>query len=363
MDKAVVHVQLEGGRSCPIRFACLQELPHLLDKSRLRRGPCIIVTDTNLAPLYLDSLRAILSESGWGPVTEILILPGESSKTPDQLQHIYDEVLSAGIDRQTPVFALGGGVIGDLAGFAAATLLRGLPLVHLPTSLIAQVDSSIGGKTGINHKLGKNLIGAFHQPALVLSDLDMLQSLPELEWRSGLSEVVKHGLIADANFADELSENWDRILHREKACVQRMIVRAAEIKAVVVSEDERESSRRAILNFGHTFAHAIECVAGYGGFTHGEAVALGMRAATRVSAILNPDLPYTVIESLLQRLPVRNSISHLDPKVLIQAMYFDKKIEAGNLRLILLREIGNAYITDQITEEQILEGWNHLMHG
>ena len=271
-------------------------------------------------------------------------------------------LLSAGIDRQTPVFALGGGVTGDLAGFAAATLLRGLPLVHLPTSLIAQVDSSIGGKTGINHKLGKNLIGAFHQPALVLSDLDMLQSLPELEWRSGLSEVVKHGLIADANFADELSENWDRILHREKVCVQRMIVRAAEIKAVVVSEDERESSRRAILNFGHTFAHAIECVAGYGEFTHGEAVALGMRAATRVSAILNPGLPYTVIESLLQRLPVRNSISHLDPKVLIQAMYFDKKIEAGNLRLILLREIGNAYITDQITEEQILEGWNHLMH-
>ena len=357
-----MHVRLGDVRSYSIQFASLKGLPRLLGISGIRRGSCIIVTDTNVASLYLESLRSILSESSWGPITQILIPPGESSKNPESLQHIYDKALRADLDRKTPILALGGGVIGDLAGFAAATLLRGLPLVHLPTSLIAQVDSSIGGKTGINHTFGKNLVGAFHQPKLVLVDLDTLQTLPELEWVSGLAEVVKHGLIADADFVDELSTNWDSILCREKAYIQRMITRAAKIKATVVSEDERETSQRAILNFGHTFAHAIERVAGYGQFTHGEAVALGMCAATKVSATLNPNLPYVAIHSLLQRLPVRNSICHLDPEELTQAMRFDKKVEAGNLRLILLQAIGNAYITDQVTEEQILMGWNSLMH-
>ncbi|MCY3594018.1 MAG: 3-dehydroquinate synthase [Bacteroidetes bacterium] len=362
MSEATVHVHLDHGRTYPIQFSGLQTLPYLLGENGLRKGPCIIVTDINVAALHLEAVRGTLLESGWGGITEIVLPAGESSKSPQLLQHIYDEALGTGIDRQTPVLALGGGVIGDLAGFAAATLLRGLPLVHLPTSLIAQVDSSIGGKTGINHPLGKNLIGAFHQPKLVLADLDLLQSLPELEWRSGLAEVVKHGLIADAGFAEELSVNWDNILRRDRSIIRRMIIRAAGIKADVVSEDERETSRRAILNFGHTFAHAIERVAGYGEFTHGEAVALGMRAATKVSAMLTPDLPYETIDSLLKRLPVRNSINHLDPTELIQAMYYDKKVQSGNLRLILLREIGGAYITGNVTEEQILAGWKFLLH-
>lgn len=362
MDNAVVHVQLGDKRSYPIRFTALQRLPGLLAMSGVRKGPCIIVTDNNVAELYLKLLRDTLAESGWTPIKEVIIAPGEASKNPKPLYRIYDEALQMGIDRQTPIFALGGGVIGDLAGFAAATLLRGLPLIHLPTSLIAQVDSSIGGKTGINHSLGKNLIGSFYQPQLVCSDLELLQSLPELEWVSGLAEVVKHGLIADADFVKELSFNWDKILRRDQMTIRRMIIRAAEIKADVVSEDEREASRRAILNFGHTFAHAIERVSGYGEFTHGEAVALGMRAATKVSAMVNPDLPYEAIGSFVERLPVRNSIRHLDPKELIQAMYFDKKVQSGNLRLILLREVGDAYITDNITEEQILAGWNCLIH-
>jgi len=361
MDEDVVHVRLNGDRSYPIWFADLQELPHLLIAAGIRKGPCIIVTDTNVSALYLKLLQDILSKSGWGHFTEVLLPPGESSKSPEPLQQIYNEALKSGIDRQTPLLALGGGVVGDLAGFAAATLLRGLPLIHLPTSLIAQVDSSIGGKTGINHPLGKNLIGAFHQPSLVLSDLNVLQSLPELEWSSGLAEVVKHGLIADSDFVDELSKSWDDILLREKKSTRRMIIRAAEIKTLIVSEDERETAKRAVLNFGHTFAHAIERVAGYGQFTHGEAVALGMRAATRVSAMIHPDLPYTAISSLLQRLPVRNSISHLAPAILTQAMYFDKKVQSGNLRLILLQEIGHAYLTEEITEEQILAGWNSLI--
>ncbi|MCY4159593.1 MAG: 3-dehydroquinate synthase [Bacteroidetes bacterium] len=361
MDEAVVHVKLDNERSYPIQFATIQELPEFLSTSGIRKGKYIIVTDTNVASHYLNPVRDILSGSGWDDLIEILIDPGESSKSPEPLQRIYNEALRSGIDRKTPLFALGGGVIGDLAGYAAATLLRGLPLVHIPTSLMAQVDSSIGGKTGINHPLGKNLIGAFHQPTLVLSDMNLLQSLPELEWVSGLAEVVKHGLIADANFVDELSKNWDHILQREKQSTQRTIMRAAEIKALVVSEDERETSRRAILNFGHTFAHAIERVAGYGQFTHGEAVALGMRAATKVSALINPDLPYAFIDSFLRRLPVRNSIHHLDPGVLTDAMYYDKKVQEGNLHLILLREIGHAYTTSEITEEQILTGWNYLM--
>lgn len=362
MSETIVHVQLDHGRAYPIQFSSLQTLPHLLSEGGLRKGPCIIVTDINVAALQLETIRNSLLESGWGGLTEIVLPSGESSKNPELLQHIYDEALGAGIDRQTPILALGGGVIGDLAGFAAATLLRGLPLVHLPTSLIAQVDSSIGGKTGINHPLGKNLIGAFYQPKLVLTDLDLLPSLPELEWRSGLAEVVKHGLIADADFAEELSVNWDNILRRDRSIIRRMIIRAAKIKVDVVSEDERETSRRAILNFGHTFAHAIERVAGYGEFTHGEAVALGMRAATKVSAMVNPNLPYEAIDSLLKRLPVRNSINHIHPNELIQAMYYDKKVQSGNLRLILLKEIGSAYITDKVTEEQILSGWNYLLH-
>lgn len=358
MAQDVVHIKLSGGRSYAIHFAPFRAVPQLLAAAGLRKGSCLIVTDTNVADLYLEKLKGYLSKAGWSPLPGLILPAGERSKAPELLQQIYDHALGAGIDRQTPVLALGGGVIGDLAGFAAATLLRGLPLVHLPTSLIAQVDSSIGGKTGINHTVGKNLIGAFYQPRLVCTDLNALQSLPELEWTSGLAEVVKHGLIADADFAHELSANWDRILRRDQDTVRHMVIRAAAIKAKVVSEDERETSLRAILNFGHTFGHAIERIAGYGQFTHGEAVAVGMRAALKVSVLLNPNLPYATVESLLKRLPVRNSIEDLDPQTLTQTMYFDKKVQAGRLRLVLLRSIGSAYVTDKVTEEQISAGWD-----
>ena len=353
-----MHIKLSGGRSYAIHFAPFRAVPQLLAAAGLRKGSCLIVTDTNVADLYLEKLKGQLSKAGWSPLPGLILPAGERSKAPEMLQQIYDHALEAGIDRQTPVLALGGGVIGDLAGFAAATLLRGLPLVHLPTSLIAQVDSSIGGKTGINHTVGKNLIGAFYQPKLVCADLDALQSLPKLEWTSGLAEIVKHGLIADADFAHELSANWDHILRRDQDTVRHMVIRAAAIKAKVVSEDEHETSLRAILNFGHTFGHAIERIAGYGQFTHGEAVSVGMRAALKVSVLLNPNLPYATIDSLLKRLPVRNSIEDLDPQTLTQTMYFDKKVQAGRLRLVLLRTIGSAYVTDKVTEEQISAGWD-----
>jgi len=360
MDHQMIHVPL-GNSSYFIQFTDLGDLPSLCASAGLRSGPCIIITDSNIAPIYLEQIRSVLSGSGWSPITEIIIPSGETSKDAEFLQLIYERALTSGIDRHTPIFALGGGVIGDLAGYAAATLLRGLPLIQIPTSLIAQVDSSIGGKTGINHKLGKNLIGAFHQPALVLTDLEMLHSLPELEYISGLAEVVKHGLIADADFVKYLSLNWKKILYREREVLQQMIQRAAEIKAVIVGEDEREASSRVILNFGHTFAHAIERVAGYGMFTHGEAVVLGMRAAVRVSALESSDLPYIEINNFLKYLPVTNSIDHLDPVILTQAMYFDKKVNAGKLRLVLLKEIGSAYLSTQIKEEQIILGWKSIM--
>jgi len=361
MHSEVLHVALGNSRNIPIWFACLEELPSYCESADLRIGPCILITDSNLAPLYLHQVKKSLIDAGWETITEVIIPPGESSKSADILQTIYDQSLQSGIDRQTPIFALGGGVIGDLAGYAAATLLRGLPLVHVPTSLIAQVDSSIGGKTGINHSIGKNLIGAFYQPDLVLTDLDLLRSLPELEWTSGLAEVVKHGLIADADFFTYLSSNWDAILRRDKEYVRRMVIHAARIKASIVSKDEKETSCRAILNFGHTFAHSIERVAGYGQFTHGEAVALGMRAATKVSSLLHSNLPLHLIDSILQRLPVRNSIRDIQVDELIRAMYFDKKVQAGNLRLILIQEPGHAYVSDHVREDQITQGWEFIM--
>ncbi|MCY4171620.1 MAG: 3-dehydroquinate synthase [Bacteroidetes bacterium] len=360
MGNNVIHVPL-GNSSYSIAFTGLADLPSRCASAHLRIGPCIVVTDPNVASIYLDQLRATLISSGYAPITEIIIPSGEASKDAEFLQLIYDRALTSRIDRQTPIFALGGGVIGDLAGYAAATLLRGLPLVHIPTSLIAQVDSSIGGKTGINHSLGKNLIGAFHQPTLVVTDIEMLQSLPDLEYVSGLAEIVKHALIADADFVIDLSANWEKIILRDRKYLDHMIMVAAKIKADIVSQDEREASLRAILNFGHTFAHAIEREAGYGKFTHGEAVALGMRAAAKVSYLVNPNLPYTDINHLLNRLPIRNSIHHLDPMTLTQAMYFDKKVDDGKLRLILLREIGSAYVSTEISEEQIIIGWKSIM--
>jgi 3-dehydroquinate synthase len=286
-----------------------------------------------------------------------VLAPGEITKAPHALQAIYDAALAWEIDRKTPVLALGGGVVGDLAGYAAATLLRGLPLVQLPTTLIAQVDSAIGGKTGINHPVGKNLIGAFHQPSLVCIDLTMLATLPVLEWTSGLAEVVKHALIADAGFLAFLEANGPGILAREEHLAGETVYRAAAIKAVVVSEDEREQGRRAILNFGHTFGHAIERVAGYGQFTHGEAVALGMRAALHLSHRLHPDLPLERLNHLVRQIPVRHTLADWPVSSLMEAMRSDKKAEAGTQHFVLLRRPGEAYVTADVAMPYVADAW------
>ena len=351
-----IPVSLPGGRSYAIHLAALHEAPRLMAEAGLRVGRCLVVTDMQVAGLYQASLEDALHAAGWTPKT-VVLPPGEATKAPGPLQTIYDAALAWGIDRKTPVLALGGGVVGDLAGFAAATLLRGLPFVQLPTTLIAQVDSAIGGKTGINHAVGKNLIGAFHQPHLVCLDLATLHTLPGLQWTSGLAEVVKHALIADVGFLAYLEENAQAVLAREAGIVSEMIYRAARIKAVVVSEDEQEQGRRAILNFGHTFGHAIERVAGYGQFTHGEAVALGMRAALYLSHRLHPELPLKRAHRLVQQIPVRNRLADLPVEVLTEAMQFDKKVDAGTQRLVVLRRLGEAYVTTAASSADVEAAW------
>ena len=336
-----IPVALPSGARYPVQFRPLDEAPEAMADVGLRPGRCLVVTDEHVGAHYLGSLEDALGQAGWNPYA-VVVEPGEETKSYGALHRIYDEALAWGIDRKTPVLALGGGVVGDLAGFAAATLLRGLPLVQLPTSLIAQVDSAIGGKTGINHAAGKNLLGAFHQPRLVLADTDVLATLPRREWTSGLAEVVKHALIADPDFFAFLEANWTSVLERDPDTIQELVPRAAQIKVDVVAEDEREAGRRAILNFGHTFAHAIERTSGYGVFTHGEAVALGLRAALFLSKRLYPDLDRERLDRLVAQIPVQGHLADLSIPDLMAAMQKDKKVERGDVRFIVLERLGRA---------------------
>jgi 3-dehydroquinate synthase len=334
----------------------------LLREAGLRAGACLLVTDENVAHHYLAPLRERLAADGWRPRTHVLP-PGEATKSADHLAALYDWALGGDLDRQTPVLALGGGVVGDLAGFAAATLLRGLPLVQLPTTLVAQADSAIGGKTGINHAAGKNLIGAFHQPRLVVADPATLQTLPEREWTSGLAEVVKAALIADAEFFDWLDARWEVVMARVPDAVATLVRRAAAIKADVVADDEREAGPRAHLNFGHTFGHAIERAAGYGTFTHGEAVALGMRAALHLSAALRPEAAFGRADALVARLPVPPGLGAIPTPELMAAAKTDKKKAAGRLRYIVLDAIGAARVTADVTDAQVEAAWEYAKNA
>ena len=356
-----VHIELPDARGYAVQFAPLATLPEHLGRVGLATGPCLVVTDSNVARLHLGALTLALENAGWRPRARVLPA-GESTKSVRDLSSIYDWALRppAGeqpVDRSTPLLALGGGVIGDLAGFAAATLLRGLPLVHLPTTLLAMVDSAIGGKTGINHAAGKNLIGAIHQPRLVLADLEILNSLPDREWTSGLAEVVKAGLIADATFIDWLEEHWDALIARQPGPAGEMVRRAVAIKAAVVAEDEREQARRAILNFGHTFAHAIERVTGYAHFTHGEAVTLGMRAATYLSFRLDPSIPLPRIDALLARLPVPPGMADLNVDDLADAMLQDKKRTSAGIRFVVLEALGDARLAADVDPALVQAAW------
>lgn len=356
-----IHVNL-GTRSYDIRFDSLASLPTLLGSLELSAGPCLIVSDENVARLYGEDVLRVLGDSGWAPFP-LTVPPGEASKSIERLSWIYDKALTHGIDRSTPLLAFGGGVVGDLGGFAAATLLRGLPLIQIPTTLIAQVDSAIGGKTGINHAVGKNLLGSFYQPRLVLTDPQILQTLPDREWSSGLAEVVKHALIADASFFSYIEERWNDIIRRDDEVVPQLVRRAAGVKAGVVEKDEREAGLRAILNFGHTFAHSIERVAGYGVFSHGEAVAAGMRAALHLSQSRHPALDFTRADELVSRIPIPTGLHDLTVPALVAGMQSDKKAKGGRLRFVLLDEIGHAYVAEDIDAASIKAAWNHVIEA
>ena len=312
----------------------------------------VIITNTVVAPLYLDALQSALARERVD-VHAIVLPDGESHKDWQTLNRVFDELMSLRAERKTTLIALGGGVIGDLAGFAAATYQRGAPFIQIPTTLLAQVDSSVGGKTAINHPLGKNMIGAFYQPKAVIADTDVLKTLPDRELSAGIAEIVKYGLIGDAGFFAWLETNMDHLMARDTDALTHAIEVSCRIKAAVVANDEREEGVRALLNFGHTFGHAIESGLGYGKWLHGEAVAAGMVIAARVSQGMGLIAADTVerAAALLRRarLPVRGPALGADHY--LELMGHDKKVEGGKLRFILLRNIGDAFVCDTVPHD------------
>jgi 3-dehydroquinate synthase len=305
----------------------------------------LIVTNTTVAPLYAARLSASLA-AHYRAVFEVVLPDGEEHKDWTTLNRIFDALLSHGCDRKTVLFALGGGVVGDMAGFAAASYMRGVPFVQVPTTLLAQVDSSVGGKTAINHPLGKNMIGAFYQPERVVCDLDTLSTLPARELSAGLAEVIKYGPIADLAFLDWIEANIEALMRRERAALAHAVRRSCEIKAEVVGQDEREAGLRAILNFGHTFGHAIESGLGYGKWLHGEAVGCGMVMAMHLSRRLG-----LVDEAFVQRvtaLIARAGLPIVGPALgaerYLELMRIDKKAEAGQIRFVVVERPGQAAV-------------------
>lgn len=323
-------------------------LPHLKQKK------VVVVSNTTVAPLYLDRLRSTLEKAGIS-VLPVILPDGERYKTWETLNLIFDSLLGAHCERSTTLIALGGGVIGDMGGFAAACYQRGMPFIQVPTTLLSLVDSSVGGKTAINHPLGKNMIGAFYQPKLVLADIATLDTLPDRELRAGLAEVIKYGLIRDPEFFVWLEGNMENLLAREREALAYAVYRSCENKAEVVAADERESGERALLNLGHTFGHAIETGLGYGEWLHGEAIAAGTLIAAELSKRLGwiDEAAVARIESLFLRagLPVYGA--SLGASRYLELMRHDKKVQDGKLRLVLLEDIGKAVIFDGADEETI----------
>lgn len=314
------------------------------------RGSCAVITDENVARLHAAAVSESLRAGGHGP--HLFEVPaGESSKSLSAAEGLADRMIAAGLDRGSFVVALGGGVVGDLAGFVAAIYQRGIPFVQIPTTIVAQVDSSIGGKTGVNTRAGKNLIGAFHQPRLVLADTLTLETLPDREYREGFAEVIKHAVIRDAAMLDELDPAGPR------ASLAPLIARNITIKAAIVAEDEHErTGLRALLNFGHTIGHAIENVAGYGRLLHGEAISLGMCAALEISqrkAGLSPEDAQRVRDKLVAfALPLAIP-SDLTTDALLEAARRDKKFASGQIRFVLCPRLGEAFVAENITEQDL----------
>ena len=319
----------------------------------------VLVSNETLWPLYAEDLKTRLEQQNVS-VVPVRLPDGETHKNWVNLNHIFDVLLKHKCDRQTTLIALGGGVIGDITGFAAATYQRGVPFIQIPTTLLAQVDSSVGGKTAINHPLGKNMIGAFYQPTLVLADTNTLRTLPDREYRSGLAEVIKYGLILDSAFFAWLETNVDALLKRNPIALTYAIRRSCEIKAQVVSGDERETTKdggRALLNLGHTFGHAIESALGYGAWLHGEAVGCGMALAARLSSELGmlDEQSCRRAINLIERAGLTTRLPAIGADEMLDHMGRDKKNEGGAIRLILLKAIGDAVVDGSVSAARIRE--------
>ena len=340
-----------GERSYPIHIGA-----GLLERADLYRpylgGSAAIVTNEVVAPLYLAKARKALEGAR---VTEIVVPDGEQAKSWQVLESVFDALLAARCGRDTLLVALGGGVVGDVAGFAAAVYQRGIALLQVPTTLLAQVDSSVGGKTAINHARGKNMIGAFHQPLAVISDIATLDTLPDRELRAGLAEVIKHALALDLAFVEWLEANLGKVLSRDRPALSYVVRRCCELKAAIVAADERESGVRALLNFGHTFGHAIEAGMGYGAWLHGEAIAAGMAMAAELSLGLNLIGKAEVdrVKRLIAGAGLPTQGPALAPQRLMELMAGDKKSAQGKLRFVVLEALGRAALRGGLDDARV----------
>jgi len=351
--KQTLNVAL-GNRAYPIHIGSglIKQTDLLL--AHLQNKQVAIVTNTTVAPLYLNEIAKSLREAGVD-VVEIILPDGEKYKNSETLNTIYDALLAARCERNTTMIALGGGVVGDLTGYAAATYLRGVPFIQIPTTLLSQVDSSVGGKTGINHPMGKNMIGAFYQPKLVLIDTDTLNTLPRRELSAGVAEVIKYGLIRDADFFAWLESNMRQLMTLEQPVVTEAIFRSCQNKADVVALDEKEAGERALLNLGHTFGHAIENAMGYGVWLHGEAVAAGTMMAAKLSHGMGWMSAKDVerINNIFQQADLTQMPPALGKEKYLDLMGLDKKVQNGKIRLILQQGIGKSVMTSDYDEAQL----------
>jgi 3-dehydroquinate synthase len=360
-----VSVQL-GSRSYAIKIA-----PGLIDQlgrecARLKLGArCAIITDTNVGRRFAKAAFNSLATTGFSP--SLIVVPaGETAKSLKTVQTCYDLLAAHRLERKSFIVALGGGVVGDLAGFVAATYLRGIAFVQVPTTLLAQVDSSVGGKVGVNLKAGKNLVGAFYQPRLVLCDLDTMRTLPEREFRSGLAEVIKNGIIYDARLFAQLERDLPKLLRREPQTLAAVVARSCEIKADIVGQDETENGLRAILNFGHTIGHAIENISGYGKYLHGEAISIGQVATAKLSSELTglSGGDAERIRDLFKRagLPTQIKLKLAQRQKLFAAMRLDKKVSGGEIKFVLARKIGKVVWGQRVPENVINQALDKIVN-
>lgn len=349
----VIKVNLQD-RSYPITIGSALLSDDFNSDKWVQGKDCLIVTNETVAPLYLDVMKSNIDDK---TIEVITIKDGEHYKTIDTWSKIIDKLTAMRANRDTTIIALGGGVLGDIAGFAAATFMRGLPFIQVPTTLLAQVDSSVGGKTGVNHKDGKNLIGSFYQPIMVISDIDVLSTLPDREYKCGLAEIIKYGAIYDVDFFAWLENNMSDLLIRAPKKLIYAISRSCQIKANIVGEDEFELGKRAILNFGHTFGHALENIMGYGELLHGEAVAIGMIIASKLSPINSVE--HNRLISLIKSANLPHKIELNDKNQMLDVMKTDKKVKNKKLRFVLLSSLGEAFIEEDLSENEILDAINN----